>query len=734
MKKTDKLTGHFTLPAQKDMDETVKMLCQKWGVDAIRDSDGTFLSEGILRMGYDVYSTICLIRADQEWAKAHPEQCQQKYLMSFPVTCTGEKELRIRIQKGYSHEQFRIDSKHDPKKYWEVIDRTTGSAVGVRNWRYAEQTQEVVVDCPVPWHVYTVNFLAYQIWESTSMYNYITNHWSGEHQMGIDPRQPETGKHLLDFLNRWLDAHPNTDIVRFTSLFYQFPLIKNENRENAFLDWCGYLDPMSALAMDEFEKEKGYRLRSEDLVDEGYFNAAYRVPKKEYLDWMDFTQKFVRSYAKECVDRVHKAGKKALFFFCDHWIGTEPYRAGFEEIGFDGIAGPCLSGVELRRISDVPGKLFKEVRLYPYFFPVNLQDEPVFEGDGDPVRECKKWWKGIRRALLRRSVDRIGFGGYLNLAVKYPAFLDYVEYLADEFRTVLQKTKQTLPYSISKKVALLDSWGKARAWMHNDNWPQGHIPECLSGLPAEIEFISFDDIRQKGIADDIGVIINWGAAYSAWSGGRNWIDPDVLVKIRAWIHRGGGFIGVEEPSAYEYQGRFFQLADVLGVQKEAGNTLCWSKNIRPEPTRKHFILDDSTGCIDVGGMPSGVYLASERSDLLAGAPDHVVLSTNTFGAGRAVYMADYKHDAENIRLLYRAILWSANLESESRKWFSVNPHTDCAYYPEVKQFVVMNNTEADQETVVYNADGRAARFSLAPLEMKWLELEAVNRLCLDGKA
>lgn len=729
MKNTGTLTGHFTLPAQTGMDKEVKMLCEKWGVDAIRDSDGTALSPEIMAMGPDVYSTICLIRADQEWAKTHPDQCQQKYLMSFPVTCVSENELRIRIQKGYSHEQFEIDTQHDPKKYWEVIDRTSGELVSTDGWEFLEQSQEVIIKHPRKWHVYTVNFLVYQIWETTSMYNYITNNWTGEHQMGVDPRQPETGRHLLEYLDGWLKTHPDTDFVRFTSMMYQFPLIKNERRENVFLDWSGYLDPISALAIDEFEKEKGYRLSSEDIVDEGYLNAACRVPKKEFVDWMDFTKKFVRGYTKKCVDKVHKAGKKAILFFCDHWIGTEPYLDGFEELGFDGIVGPCLSGVELRRISDVPGNMFKEIRLYPYFFPVNLQNEPVFTGDGDPVKECKKWWKGIRRALLRRCVDRIGFGGYLDLAVKYPAFLDYVEDLANEFRTVLYRTKKTAPYSLGKKVVLLDAWGKARAWMHNDNWPQGHIPECLSGLPVEVEFISFDDIRQKGVSDDIGVIINWGAANSAWSGGKNWIDSEILVKVREWVYQGGGFIGVQDPSAYEYQGRFFQLADVLGVQKEVGNTLCWSKNIRPKVNKEHFIVEDAAGDIELGISNSDVYLSSEEATLLAGTGDSVLLSTHTYGKGRAVYLADYKHSADNIRLMHRAILWAANMEIELKKWFSSNPHTDCGYYPQVKQFVVMNNTEESQKTIVYNRDGRTTRLSLTPMEMKWFELEQINQLC-----
>ena len=68
-------------------------------------------------------------------------------------------------------------------------------------------------------------------------------------------------------------------------------------------------------------------------------------------------------------------------------------------------------------------------------------------------------------------------------------------------------------------------------------------------------------------------------------------------------------------------------------------------------------------------------------------------------------------------------------ESELKKWFCSNPHTDCAYYPEVKKFVVMNNTDEDQDTTVYNGDARTGRFPLAPMEMKWFELEEINRLC-----
>ena len=73
-----------------------------------------------------------------------------------------------------------------------------------------------------------------------------------------------------------------------------------------------------------FEKEKGYKLRAEDIIDEGYYNSPFRVPKKAYLDYMDFQQKFVADNVKKLVDVVHEHGREAMMFLGDTWIGTEP--------------------------------------------------------------------------------------------------------------------------------------------------------------------------------------------------------------------------------------------------------------------------------------------------------------------------------------------------------------------------------------------------------------------------
>ena len=63
--------GHFTLPGEAGYEDLTLELAEKWGADAIRDSDGTVLSNKIISMGYNIYSTLCLVRIDNAWAKAH---------------------------------------------------------------------------------------------------------------------------------------------------------------------------------------------------------------------------------------------------------------------------------------------------------------------------------------------------------------------------------------------------------------------------------------------------------------------------------------------------------------------------------------------------------------------------------------------------------------------------------------------------------------------------------------
>ncbi len=712
--------GGFTLPAQAGLDDVVLDLAKRWGADAFRDSDGTVLSESITELGYDIYSTLCLIRADQEWNSAHPEERQQIYLCSSPQTAR-DVTVTIDIMARYSKEQFQPDTVHDVKKYWEVVNRTTGDVVPVADWDHADGI--VTIRNCTKWSVYVVNFLAYRIWETTSMYNHLTNNWDRPHQCGVDPRQPETRKHIAGYLDTWLETHPNTDWVRFTSMAYQFPIICNPEFQTLYQDWYGYLDCMSARAMDEFEEAYGYQLRPNDIVDNGYFCSTDRVPTKAYLDWIEFAHKFMVEFSKECVEKVHGAGKKAIMFYCDHWIGTEPYKPAFQDIGMDGIVGPCINGREVRRIADVDGDLVKELRLYPYFFEVDLMGEPTFKEGGDPVRDCKKYWMWIRRAMLRKLVHRIGYGGYLDLAIKYPDFVDYLEYQTKEYYTLCENTQFTPVENAPFKVAILNAWGRDRSWGYDVTWPLGNITESLSGQPFDIEWITFDDIR-NGRAEEFGVILNYGLAGTSWSGGENWTDPRVVSAIREFVDNGGGFVGLYDPTAHEHGGAFYQLWDILGVQKEYGLSGDCKKVLSTDIAEGHFIAEDLTNSHPaLGKHVQTIYPCVESTQVIAKDDEgSVTIAANDFGKGRGVYLAGFELGAEQNRLLQRAIWYAAGREGEMAKtWFSTNIETEIAGYPATGKYIVINNSDEPQTTTITDGNGNEKTVSLEANASKWFD-------------
>jgi len=715
--------GRVTLPAEEGLEKEISRIVDKWGADAVRDSDGTKIPEEVKSMADKVYSKYFFTRGDQEWAKANLDELQHIYLMSEAVTAKSEK-ISIPIMKGYFDQQVQPDTDHDPKEWWEVINRTTGEIVGPNQWSYDSDAQEVVLENAQKWHRYTVNFLAYQIWDPVHMYNHITNNWDTEHQMPYDPRYPKTREYILEKLKQWLDEHPDTDVVRITTFFYNFTLVFDDMEREKYVDWLGYSATVSPLALEEFEKEKGYKLRPEDLVDQGYYNSPFRVPSKEFLDWMDFQQKFVSELAKECVDMIHSYGKEAMMFLGDHWAGTEPYGKYFKNIGLDAVVGSVGDGTTLRMISDIPHVKYTEGRFLPYFFP------DTFKEGGKPVEEANQNWMQARRAILRSPIQRMGYGGYLSLALDFPEFVERVEEITNEFREIHEYSGETESYKAPFKVAILNSWGKTKTWMshhvHHAIWYKQvysyyGILEALSGMPFDVEFISFEDIKNHGIPDDIGVIINAGDAGTSWSGGEAWLDEQVVSSIREWVDAGGGFIGVGEPTAIEHQGEFFQLADVLGVQKEVGFSLSLDKyNTLHEGN--HFITEEQNGPIDFGESMKYVYQSDRDTDVLAMEEGDVTLAAHPFGQGRSVYMAGLPYSPENTRLLLRAIYWAASEEELMKKWYTTNIQTECAAYPEAGMFVVINNSYDKQETSVYKEDGSKVDVTLNPMGYQWLEI------------
>ncbi len=393
--------GRLTLPTDVDMVEETIRLKELLGADALRDCDGTTFPDALLSQDAKKYATYYTTRKDNEWAEANPDEVQQEYLISDRVTARGET-LRIELMKGFHREQLKVNTIHDPKRWWEVVDRTTGEVVPTDKWEYDEASGEVEIQT-VPYHEYTVSFLAFLIWDPVHMFNFITNDWKdAPHQITFDVRLPKTQQHVKEKLKQWCEEHPEINVVRFTTFFHQFTLTFDDQKREKYVDWFGYSASVSPYILEQFEEWAGYKFRPEFIVDEGYHNSIFRVPSKEFRDYVEFQQIEVSKLAKEIVDIVHSYGKEAMMFVGDHWIGTEPFGKYFANIGLDAVVGSVGDGVTMRMVSDIKGVDYTEGRLLPYFFP------DVFCEGGDPIKEAKENWLKVRRAILRSPLDRIG--------------------------------------------------------------------------------------------------------------------------------------------------------------------------------------------------------------------------------------------------------------------------------------------------------------------------------------
>ncbi|MEG2381696.1 MAG: 1,3-beta-galactosyl-N-acetylhexosamine phosphorylase [Oscillospiraceae bacterium] len=715
--------GRVTIPTDVDVVQETIEIMNRWGADALRDCDGTDFPQELTEVNAKIYATYYTTRKDNDWAKANPDEIQQMYIMTNFYTATADN-LSIHLMDNLYPDMLKVNSNDDITRWWEVIDRTTGEVVSASKWSYNEGKGDVIIEKPKKFHEYTVSFLAYIMWDPVHMYNALINEWKDvEHQITFDVRQPKTKEYSMKRLRDYLENNPHIKVIRYTTFFHQFTLICDDLAREKYVDWYGYSASVSPYILKQFESEVGYKFRPEYIIDQGYMNNNQRIPSKEFKDFQAFQRREVAKLAKEMVDITHEYGKEAMMFLGDHWIGTEPFMDEFKEIGLDAVVGSVGNGSTLRLISDIEGVKYREGRFLPYFFP------DTFHEGGDPVKEAKENWVTARRAILRKPIDRIGYGGYIKLALEFPEFVDYIESVCNEFRTLYENAKGTVPYCV-KKVAVLNCWGHMRAWgnhmvhhalYHKQNYSYAGVIEALSGAPYDVKFISFDDIRENpDILNDIDVVLNIGDSYTAYTGGENWIDEKVVTAVKSFIYNGGGFIGVGEPTAYQHQGHFFQLAMALGVEEELGFDLNKDKYNWDED-RSHFIISDCKGDVDFGEGKKNIF-ALENTKIIIHDDKEVQLAVNEFGSGRCVYISGLPYSFENARLLHRAVMWSSNDEENLNKWYSTNYNVDVHAYVENNKYCVVNNTYEPQSTTIYKGDGSSFALDLDANEIKWYQI------------
>ena len=710
--------GGFTLPGEAGYEQLTLELARKWGADVIRDSDGTRLSDEIVEAGYRIYSTICIIRQHNAFAAAHPDSQQQTFLMSNPVVAAGET-VSIPLMDGYFAEQLELNDSADALRFYQVYDRTTNTEVPRELWRYADGV--VTVSGCTPWHQYTASFLCWRIWEEINMYNHTTNSWTSEHLRQLDPRHPAAWAYLQRWLDDWCEENPQTHVVRLTSLFYNFVWIWGSDMRNRhlFTDWASYDFTVSPAALDAFEQQYGYALTAEDFVNGGKHQVTHMPPTGAKRDYMDFIQSFVAEKAKVLVDIIHRHGKEAYVFYDDSWVGMEPCGERFQSIGFDGLIKCVFSGFECRlcAFARVPTH---ELRFHPYLFPVGLGGAPTFSEGGAPEKDALRYWRSVRRALLREPVDRIGLGGYLHLTLDFPAFNDTIADMADEFRRIKQLHKNGAPYVLPIRVAVLHTWGRLRSWTLSGHFHETdrqaliHINEALSGLPVDVRFISFEDVT-GGALRDVDVVINAGRMGDAWSGGDAWRSAELVAELTRFVYEGGAFIGVGEPSATPGYDHLFRMFHVLGVDEDDGARVCHGRWAYAVDDSLPIAVDETS----LGYLPH-IYLTDGDTRVLCEKNGVPQMTVHDFGRGKGVYMSHFSVNPAGTRMLLETLLYVCHLPADSA-WLSDNAQVETAYYPEDRMLVALNNAEEEVSATLYTDQGRRT-VTLKPLETRMIQL------------
>ena len=708
----EKAKDSFTLPGETGYEKLTLELAERWGADMIRDSDGTALSPELLNAGYGIYSTICIIRDHNDWARRNIDKLQQTFLITSPAVAECDT-LDIDLMAGFFAEQFSINDSVDALPYWQVTDRTANTVLPRNAWTYTAGS--VTITGATRWHSYTVSFLAYRVWEEISMYNHTTNNWDKEHLMQIDPVYPETQDYMLAWLNNWCASHPATEVVRFTSLFYNFAWIWGSNARNRslFTDWASYDFTVSPLALEQFCKEYGYALTAEDFVNGGKYQVTHMPPSRQKQDWMDFVNHFVTDFGARLVEVVHRHGKKAYVFYDDSWVGLEPYSYRFPNFKFDGLIKCVFSGFEARMCAGVQGVQTKELRLHPYLFPVGLGGAPTFMAGGDPARDARQYWVGVRRALMRAPVDRIGLGGYLHLTEPYPDFVDCVEEITREFHQIKELHKGGLPQMLKPKVGVLTAWGKLRSWTCSGHFHENpendllNIIESLAGLPFEVEFLDFDNIR-AGAHRQLGVLINAGFSGSAWSGGECWKDDAVVAALTEWVHDGGVFLGVNAPSVVDGYNTLIRMAPVLGVDIDTGARVNHGR--WPIEVVENINLPDGATI----APRNNVYLTDGDTEIRLAVNGQPCITRHDFGKGHGIYISAYRHSLPNARLLCGLL---AGIDATNTAYAGLPPYVDCARYAESRKLLLANASTAAQTVTLGSKTIALPPYGLAVCDM-----------------
>ncbi|MBN2450323.1 MAG: hypothetical protein JXR77_08035, partial [Lentisphaeria bacterium] len=638
------------------------------------------------------------VRMARSWAEAHPEQRQERYLLSKPVTA-ADAELSIELMAPYRRHGFELDTGNDPLRYWRVYDRTAGIEVASSHWRVDRDRERLVLGSPVAGHTYQVAFLVYP----RDLHFF--------HSMP-DPIHPGAEQAMLRALTAFLDQRaPHLDVYRPTSLYYPFPSIRAD-QGMAQWNWWGYQWGAGPVAQTRFEAADTVPFDPAWLVDEGRYGHVNYPPRPEYLAWMRFQQEHVIACARRVVDLAHAHGARVRPFWGDHWIGMEPYLGFFQQTGADEIVKACGSAQVCRMVTDIPADITKIIRFSPWLDWGELFRHP------DPPGRIRNRWVEIRRAVLFRAPDGLSWGGETLGSLRNDDLAAAMKAVMDEFRVIHALVGGCESFRHPGKIYVVNAWGRVRSWA---SWgqinPSQAILVHLTDLPFDIGFLSLAEIRTGGVPADARVLLNAGEAGSAWSGGHHWQDAAVAEAITRFVENGGGLVGIDAPSACPGPGAetSWRLAHLFGLDQDgytdtgaaAGSftpndrmrlgvpTAAWTGPAR-RTAAEHWLAPPGIGILseqraNVRVKPvSGDVVLVYSGDGQTFAPP--VVTAREAGPGRVVYLSGFSAAPDYGEVLRRALFWAGGAEGLYPRLLAEPAHVRTVLYPEQRLLLVSNPT------------------------------------------
>ena len=96
-------------------------------------------------------------------------------------------------------------------------------------------------------------------------------------------------------------------------------------------------------------------------------------------------------------------------------------------------------------------------------------------------------------------------------------------------------------------------------------------------------------------------------------------------------------------------------------------------------------------------------MTDETTKVLAEEDGKPTLTAHPFGKGMGLYLASFETTTENNRLLMNLLIYGTKLEHPV--YVTDKAETECAYFAEKKELVVINQTEETVETTVALPEG-----------------------------